>query len=88
MDQYLISIILPMLRKLRDDGHSHPGNMTEKQWTEILNKIIKGFEAAEEILDDVLVTDVDKYRKEIDKNEKIFQEGMKLFSQHFFVLWD
>ena len=44
MDQTLAHIIVPMLRKLKDQTHSYPSDLTEESWDEMLDEMIWAFE--------------------------------------------
>lgn len=50
MYDYIIDISIPMLEKLRDNSHGHPmGLCSSEEWSDILGKIIEGFEAGKKI---------------------------------------
>jgi len=44
MDHTLAPIILPMLVQLKETTHSHPADLTEQEWDEILDEMIWAFE--------------------------------------------
>jgi len=102
MDYYLIDIIIPMLKTLRDNQMGHPCDLTEEQWVEKLNEMIEGFEAGKRVLDDEYYEIVspdfpekDATRKEVLEwgrmnmaDQKIFKQKMKIFIKYFFNLWD
>ena len=52
MDYTLGLIILPMLKQLKADKHGHPGDLTEKQWDVIMDKMIWSFEQVVEFYPD------------------------------------
>ena len=53
MDYYLITVILPMLKYLKDNNHGFPGSLkSSKEWDDILSEMISGFEAGKRVLDD------------------------------------
>ena len=54
-----------------------------QEWKGIIDKIIEGFKAAKRLQDDIYV-DKEDYRKEVNT----FKEGMHLFTEYFFDLWD
>jgi len=44
MDQTLAHIIVPMLKKLKDQTHSYPSDLTEESWDDMLDEMIWAFE--------------------------------------------
>lgn len=104
MDYYLLKIIIPMLKKLKENKMGYPANLTESQWNDKLDKMIEGFEAAKRVLDNEYYKEVsgdsieaiqNASRKEVKQwyklsraDEKLFKKRMKLFSKYFFDLWD
>ncbi len=86
LDSYLAKIIAKGLKRFRLNNVSYPNDLTEKEWGEILDKMIYSFEH----FDDRLATD-NKTGKELlafinTKNKRI-QEGIDLFAKHYFSLW-
>lgn len=76
LDFTIAKFVLPRLKKFREIDFGYPGNMSEEEWREILDKMIYAmeFNAKDEII-------MDK-----EENEKI-QEGNKLFGKYFNSLW-
>lgn len=72
----IAKFIVPRLKVFREVTNGYPGDLTEKKWATILTKIEKAFELV--ILDKMVWT---------DKENKIYQEGMQLFSEYFMHLW-
>lgn len=72
------NFILPRLKRFKKVSQAHPGNMTHEEWMEILNKMIKSFK--------LLTKDNGSFTLN-KKEEKEFNEGMKLFNDHFLNLW-
>ena len=54
-----------------------------KKWNDILDKIILGFESQEKLLDDWGLE-----KKERNKLEKQWKEGMELYTKWYANLWD
>lgn len=54
----------------------------KKEWNEILNKIIAGFQANQKMMDIMIKT-----KEEYKEQEKIWQEGMQLFIKYYNSLW-
>ena len=48
MDYWFFRTVIPMLKKLKDTKHGYPVDMTEEEWDEKLNKMIRCFEEANE----------------------------------------
>jgi len=102
---YLTDIIIPNIRKLKDNVHGCPGDLWDEsaknnethKWTEILEEIAQGFEAAKFL-------DGYGYHKwvplpeggsklEIDTESlnnayKKMTRGMELFGKYYINLWD
>jgi len=79
LDQTLANFVFPRLVYFRKNLHGYPGNLTKKEWKEILDKIIKSMKSASKGYEDV---DYD------EKEWKRIQEGFKLFGKYFSNLWD
>lgn len=86
LDAYLVSIILPGLRYLRDFGVSYPANLPSMElWRERLDWMIVGFEAAKKIIE----SDYDYAdQAEHSRLQCEFKNGMTWFTEYFFALWD
>ncbi len=55
MNDYLISVILPLLKLLKENQHGYPGHgqaSTPEKWDILLDKMITGFEAGNRICED------------------------------------
>lgn len=70
---------LPRLRRLKEIQCGHPGNLTESEWDEILNKIIEAFE--------ILVKEDFLWGLDSVNAEKV-KKGLKLFGEYYTSLWD
>jgi len=93
LDHTLALVILPALRKFKEDNTGHPCGISseadpvcgkcecEKEWHTILDKMIWSFE---QIADDVIdYHSSDEYKKYNDR----VQEGLELFGKYFRSLW-
>jgi hypothetical protein len=69
----IAQFILPRLKRFREINKSYPKTLSEEEWNEILDKMIKFFE---EYLDE------NNYLE--DNLEK---EGIELFAKYFLDLW-
>jgi hypothetical protein len=63
--------------------HGHPTDLTEEEWFHKLCVMERGFMAAEFIFDGES-NDPDDYERE----RRHFEEGMRVFTERFFDLWD
>lgn len=63
MDYWFFRTVIPMLKRLKDTKHGYPVDMTEEEWDEKLNKMIRCFEEANE--------DTCSIKNEYDKLEEI-----------------
>jgi hypothetical protein len=55
MNSYLISIIIPMLKELKEGKLGYPGTegaKTPEEWEQRLDEMIEGFEAGKRFIDD------------------------------------
>lgn len=77
LDTTFAMYIYSHLCYFRDNcNYGHPGNLSEEQWNNILNKMINGFK--------LLITnetDVSKTRR------KKIDYGLRLFAKYFSALW-
>ena len=87
LDHTIIEFLVPRLKAFRERTDSYPGDITEEEWDNILDKIITGLEAykAEHDWDDNISKKENMECAKIfyaDKNAK-FQEAMRLLAKHF-----
>lgn len=87
VDGYLAIIIPDMISQLRESAHGVPVDkdgepLTEEMWDGILEKIQLGFEAAQRIQG--FNGEISDYKLD----NEIFEEGMTLFKEYYFNLWD
>ena len=52
MDGYLLEIMLPMIKHLKETKHGYPGTLTEERWDKIMDKMISGLEAGNRVFED------------------------------------
>jgi len=97
-DAYLCDVIIGGVRLLKDNLHGAPPDLFDDdaenptwKWEERLDKIIEGFEAGKSLIDCDYMEGCYE-REEWEPKQKVlddkFNEGMKLFKEHFFSLWD
>jgi len=78
-----------MLEHLREFNSGFPTECTDAaQWKGILNQMIEGFKSSERISNLDYPGDVTTWNVQINKDEKIFADSMKLFSKYYLALWD
>ena len=103
MDHTLAPIILPMLVQLKETTHSHPADLTEQEWDEILDEMIWTFEqkCRDHWQDDYYGPYVEDQKngsmvgsfKWIDHegmntHQERMSNGFRLFGTHYENLWD
>jgi len=86
LDHYLAGWLPKALKDFRTKGiSSHPvGVKGRKEWVAILKKMEKGFGNFERLSD---IFFHPKNKRE-EKWMKDYKEGLRLFSKHFYNLWD
>lgn len=92
MDHTLCYLNISMLRKFRECSERG------EEFDAILGKIIEGFEAAYKILNDYDFRseygttddnfDNDAYQEWCNKQDALWKEGMKLYTENFYRLWN
>lgn len=85
--------MIKLLKNLRENKVGYPSNLTPEKWNNILSDMIDGFQASIDI--DEIEYDPKYYKMngewdytEYNKLHKKFKKGMKLFTKHYFNLWD
>lgn len=73
LDSTIAAFIVPRLKRFKEINTGYPPELTEEQWDEILDKMIKFFEFA---------SDDSKFLE-----ENIYEEGFDLFHKYFHSLW-
>jgi len=89
MHSYLIHIITPMLKELKEKNYGGLGYgkaSTPEKWEALLGEMIEGFEAADRIIESEYP--MDSYLEDQKKDIKVFETKMKIFTKWFFHLWD
>jgi len=67
--------LVPRLERFIEIQNGHPGRISEKEWTEILNKILLAHKI---IAQDDLIN---------SEEIKIVEEGLKLYAEWYLNLW-
>ena len=76
LDNTIAKFVLPRLKRFKEVNGGTPFNLTAKEWNKILDQMIKAFEIYARGAWDMK-----------DKEVKIAEKGMMLFSKHFGELW-
>jgi hypothetical protein len=102
-DRYLANVIRDGIKHLKNCQHGIPTDIYEKyrndvlldqneaeflalkEWNEILDKIVYGFDCASLISGDSYL---ELSHEERNQAENAYYEGMDLFKEYFFNLWD
>jgi len=79
LDFEISKFILPRLERFKEISLTHPTELTEKEWDDILDKMIYSF-YMNTVINDLKIPE---YQKVYDKIE----DGFKLFSKYFWNLW-
>lgn len=90
LNDYLLSWLPKAIRELRDCADSYPSSPFDSayglkslgDWKKILTKMANGLESGIELMWNTGT------KRKMEKLDKEFKEGMKLFHKHFFNLWD
>ena len=77
LDYSLAKIILPRLKRFRQVTIGTPGEMSNQEWIDKLDKMIAAFEFA---------ASEERWNASIEDYEK-HNEGLDLFAQHYWQLW-
>ncbi|PIQ14560.1 MAG: hypothetical protein COW67_13150 [Flavobacteriales bacterium CG18_big_fil_WC_8_21_14_2_50_32_9] len=81
--EYLNRVLIPVLKKFRENKYGYPNGLTQKAWDKELDIMIKGFEASQRIKD-LNPGTRDSYRNDM----KIAEKGLSLFAKRYMNLWD
>lgn len=87
LDSYLANIALPVLKFYRTESLGLPFNnetnkvLTEKEWHDILDKMILAFQY---IIEEEFSSDPNTYLK----HKKKIDEGLQEFAKYYIALWD
>jgi len=91
-DSYLTFVIIGGLKKFKKDGMGYPGSLLSMDgWLEILDDMIDGFEALEELksMRDFDTSDgVKSYDEWAKPLLERWEKGSKLFIEYYPDLWD
>lgn len=96
-DSYLCRVIPGGIQQLIDNLHGAPNDLFDEKaddptwkWQEILEKIRDGFIAGKALIDMDYWNNLDMEATELRQKELYaeFEDGMGLFKEYFFHLWD
>ena len=78
LDYTIARFICPRLKQFSEDVISYPTGMTCEEWEDKLKQMVKAFEII-----------VDDNNWELDKEQvDVVNNGLDLFREHFFSLWN
>jgi len=80
----IVGFVLPRLIRFKQIRPGYPMGMTDKEWNDILDKMIFAFQW---IKDDGSEEYYKLSTKQLDDGHKKCQEGLKLFGEYFRNLW-
>ena len=89
LNEYLMTIIPPMLRQL--DTGSHPSELSAEEWRAQVELMAVGFEAMRRQLDGTnweRETAAEVCQALDLKDQKTFEQGLRVFGRYFATLWD
>lgn len=79
LDNTIANFVYPRLKEFSKNIVSVPIGLTEQEWADKLDKMIKSFE--------LVIADDWKTPEEFQKQEDEIKLGLKLFCEHFSDLW-
>ena len=88
IDIWFLSIIPNMLRDLESLGGGYPYGMTSIEWHATLREMARCFEGAGKDPDLDTAGNLEKWEKFNEAREKDLDEGLKMFRENFWDLWD
>jgi hypothetical protein len=74
LDETIAEFVLPRLKKFKENPFGCPSTLTEKEWDTILGKMVHAFEKSL------------SFHLTKEEDEEV-QEGLNLFAEYFFSLW-
>ena len=88
MDYTLASIILPMLKQLKETKHGYPSELTEELWNEHLDEMIYAFDCKANKDEVYMRFDIKTERDAMEKEQERISNGFRLFGKYYESLWD
>lgn len=90
LDSYLAQIMPGALEDLRKTKQGIPHDVTEEQFDRMLGQMAEGFRAAGRILDGHPYSPKHsvEYEAWAKEQQDLFDEGLRLFHERYFNLWD
>lgn len=79
LDYTIATFIYPRLMRFREMKASYPPNLTPDGWSEILLKMAEAFKL-------IIISDTKIIMS--DEENKLIDEGLDLFREYYFHLWD
>ena len=94
MDCKFIDRYYKILTEFKNNLHGHPGRMTEEEWTAILDEMTLHLyymdeeNVEKELMDGVPESWIPSWKTSMEIMEYHKNEFFRLFSEHFYDLWD
>ena len=93
IDTWFVRTAKPLLQNLLDNHSSHPGDMTDEEWEDILWEMIRclelmDYKTAEARLSRSETEDKPSYNAVVDCIMEHKHRFFELFDDYFFQLWD
>ena len=94
---WFLNTVPKILTELNKNRMGHPTDMTDKEWGELIDRVIVCFTEADDYTCSQTNSidydkDKDKWREReieiVDYRDKMKNEGLELFSKYFWNLWD
>lgn len=79
LDQTIGQFVLPRLKYFKEVSCGVPGDLTDKQWDNILQEMIDAFE---------LIADEHLYYRTDKDQDEIIDRGLSKFATYYRALWD
>ena len=83
IDDTISKFVYPRLKRFRELNNGYPADMTEKEWDDILDKMIVAFGLHSTQWE----WNADVEPEEKERRYNLIQEGLELFGKHFMALW-
>lgn len=88
LNDYLAEVIYHALLRFKEVGHGYPGGMTEEEWNVVLDKMIAGFAAKIQLLDDFTYADHCWVKKETySEEDSPLTRSVGEFNQELYDAW-
>ena len=89
MHHHLSDLMPDMFEDLANTHFGYPSEMNDKEWTKMLKKWAKDIRKAN-IDPPLKITDkgIERYKKQVEANQKLIKDTFTEIGEHYFNLWD